>query len=93
MGGTDGLFAPMLKHVIESMLEGALDNHLQESKLSRKPNRKNGKSGKTVRSLQSRSLELECDRNGTFEPKIVAKPQLTMNQELEDNVLPCMRWG
>lgn len=31
MGGTDGVFAPMLKHLLESMLEGELDNHLQES--------------------------------------------------------------
>jgi len=74
MGGTDGLFAPMLKHLLESMLEGELDHHLQESKLSPKPNRKNGKNSKTVRSLQSGSFELEGnrDRNGTFEPKIVA---------------------
>ncbi len=35
MGGTDGVFAPMLKHLLESMLEGELDHHLQESKASR----------------------------------------------------------
>ena len=28
MGGTNGVFAPMLKHLLESMLEGELDNHL-----------------------------------------------------------------
>jgi len=62
---------------------------LQESKLSPKPNRKNGKSSKTVRSLQSGSFELEGnrDRNGTFEPKIVAKRQLIITEELEDNVI------
>ena len=32
MSGTDGVFAPMLKHLLESMLEGELDHHLQESK-------------------------------------------------------------
>ena len=89
MGGTDGVFAPMLKHLLESMLEGELENHLLENKASGESNRKNGKSKKTVRSLQSGSFELESgrDRNGTFEPKIVAKRQLIITEELEDNVI------
>ena len=89
MGGTDGVFAPMLKHLLESMLEGELDHHLQESKASGESNRKNGKTKKTVRSLQSGHFELENgrDRNGTFEPKIVAKRQLIITEELESNVL------
>lgn len=89
MGGTDGVFAPMLKHLLESMLEGELDNHLQESKSSSDPNRGNGKTKKNVRSLQSGEFELEStrDRNGTFEPKIVAKRQLIITDELEENVI------
>ena len=89
MGGTDGVFAPMLKHLLESMLEGELDHHLQESKASGESNRRNGKTKKTVRSLQSGHFELESgrDRNGTFEPKIVAKRQLIITEELESNVL------
>lgn len=89
MGGTDGVFAPLLKHLLESMLEGELDHHLRESKASSKSNRKNGKSKKTVRSLQSGHFELETgrDRDGTFEPKIVAKRQLIITEELEDNVI------
>jgi putative transposase len=89
MGGTDGVFAPMLKHLLESMLEGELDNHLQESKATDDPNRRNGRTKKNVRSLQSGEFELEStrDRNGTFEPKIVAKRQLIITEELEDNVI------
>lgn len=89
MGGTDGVFAPMLKHLLESMLEGELHHHLEESKASGIKNRKNGKTKKTVKSLQSGEFELESsrDRNGTFEPKIVAKRQLIITEELEDNVL------
>lgn len=30
--GTDGIFAPMLKHFLESALQGELENHLSESK-------------------------------------------------------------
>jgi putative transposase len=46
MGGTDGVFAPMLKHLLESMLEGELNNHLEESKAAGENNRKNGKTKK-----------------------------------------------
>lgn len=89
MGGTDGVFAPMLKHLLESMLEGELNNHLEESKAAGDNNRKNGKTKKTVRSLQSGHLEIESsrDRQGTFEPKILPKRQLIITEELEDKVI------
>jgi len=53
MGGTNGLFAPMLKHLLEAMLEAELDNHHEESKASGEPNRRNGRTSKKVRSVQS----------------------------------------
>ncbi len=89
MGGTDGVFAPMLKHLLEAMLEGELNNHLEESKAAGENNRKNGKTKKTVRSLQSGHLEIESsrDRQGTFEPKILPKRQLIITEELEDKVI------
>lgn len=95
MGGIDGVFAPMLKHLLESMLEGELEYHLEDSKASGDSNRRNGKSKKTVRSLQSGHFELESgrDRNVTFEPKIVAKRQLILIDELEDNVIPMYSKG
>jgi transposase-like protein len=89
MSGGDGVLAPLLKHLLESMLAGELDNHLAESKALGEPNRKNGKTSKTVRCLSSGEFELETsrDRNGTFEPKIVPKRQLIITEELEGNVL------
>jgi len=88
-GGTDGVFAPLMKHLLESMLDGELNNHLEEDKASGQPNRRNGKSKKTVRSMGGGSFELETgrDREGTFEPKIVPKRQLIITEELEGNVL------
>ena len=89
MSGGDGVLAPLLKHLLESMLAGELDNHLAESKASGECNRKNGKTSKTVRSLSSGEFELETsrDRSGTFEPRIVPKRQLIITEELEGNVL------
>ncbi|WP_257668756.1 transposase, partial [Parapedobacter tibetensis] len=88
-GGTDGVLAPMLKHLLESMLDGELENHLEEEKASGESNRRNGKSKKTVRSMGGGSFELETgrDREGSFEPKIVPKRQLIITEELEGNVL------
>lgn len=89
MSGGDGVLAPLLKHLLESMLAGELNNHLAASKVSGKPNRKNGKTSKTVRGLTSGEFSLESnrDRLGTFEPKILPKRQRILTEELEGNVL------
>jgi len=58
MTGTEGVLAPMMKHCLESMMAGELEHHLAESKRLDQPNRKNGKSKKTVRSLSSGEFEL-----------------------------------
>ncbi len=89
MGGTDGIFAPLLKHLLETMLDAELDHHLQESKALGEANRRNGRNSKKVRSLQSGEVEIETgrDRNGTFEPQVVPKRQLIITEELEDKVL------
>ena len=88
-GGADGVFGPMLKHLLESMLEGELNHHLAENKAGGVSNRRNGKTTKTVRSLNSGHLEIESsrDREGTFAPKIIPKRQLIVTSELEDKVL------
>jgi putative transposase len=89
MTGSDGVLAPLLKHLLESVLEGELNHHLAQDKASGQKNRKNGKTNKTVRSLSSGEFELESsrDRLGTFEPKIIPKRQLIVTQELEGHVL------
>ena len=40
-GGADGVFGPMLKHLLESMLEGELNHHLAENKAAGVSNRRN----------------------------------------------------
>jgi transposase-like protein len=71
------------------MMTGELEHHISESKLAGQPNRKNGKSKKTVRSLSSGEFELETGRGrlSTFDPKVVPKRQLIIAEELEGNIL------
>jgi transposase-like protein len=89
MSGSNGVLAPLLKHLLESVLEGELENHLADSRASGQKNRKNGKTSKTVRSLSAGEFDLESsrDRLGTFEPKIIPKRQLIITEELEGHVL------
>ncbi len=73
----DGVLAPLMKHLLESMMDGELEDHLNEEKASGNSNRRNGKTKKTVRGLNTGTFELGTGRHksGTFEPKVVPKRQ------------------
>lgn len=81
------IFGPML----QSMLEGELDDHLGYDKYERtgeaKPNSRNGHSEKTVTtSCGDVSIEIPRDRNGEFEPQAVKKYQKDVS-DIEGKVI------
>ena len=83
--GKDGILAPLIKQLTEAALEGELDSHIADDVV---PNRRNGKSKKTVKST-SGTFELDTprDRAGTFEPTIVKKYQTSVSDEIETKML------
>jgi putative transposase len=87
MSGKDGIFQPLIKHMLEEMLNSEANQYLDEHQRS-KGNRLNGKSRKQVKST-SGAFELETprDRDSTFEPKVVSKRQIVLNEDLEQRVL------
>ena len=87
MSGKDGIFQPLIKHMLEEMLNSEAAQYLDEQQRS-KGNRLNGKSRKQVKST-SGAFELETprDRDSTFEPKVVSKRQIVLNEDLEQRVL------
>jgi putative transposase len=88
LNGEKGIFAPLLKHFLEAAMAGELEAHLQEEKAAGKPNRKNGKTSKTVRSLSGEfELESSRDRSGSFEPMVLPKRQLIVTAELEEKII------
>jgi transposase-like protein len=88
MSGEKGIFAPLLKHFLESALEGELEAHLQDEKASGRSNRRNGKTSKVVKSLSGEfDLESTRDRSGSFDPMILPKRQLIITEELEEKVI------
>jgi len=71
--GKGGVLAPLLKQLTEAALEAELESHIADDVV---PNRKNGKSRKTLKTSAGRiDLETPRDRAGTFEPQIIKKHQ------------------
>lgn len=86
--GEKGIFAPLMKHFLESALQGEMDFHLKEKKANGEENRRNGRATKRVKSLSGEfDLETSRDRAGTFEPMILPKRQIIITEELEDKVI------
>lgn len=78
--GEGGLLARLTKVVVESALEGEIDDHLGYGKhdpVGR--NGENSRNGKRVKTVLTEAgpveIEVPRDREGSFEPKIVAKRQ------------------
>lgn len=91
--GEQGLFAPLLKHFLESALEGEMDSHLQQTRQAEQ-NRRNGKTSKIVKSSAG-PLELTTprDRTGTYQPQLIPKRQVVLTPQLEQKVLSLYGMG
>lgn len=85
--GKDGAFAPLLQEMLNSILEGEIEGHLDEEERD-SGNRKNGKSRKQLKT-SSGTIEVTTprDRLGSFEPEMVKKRETIMAQSLEDKII------
>ena len=85
--GTDGVFTPLLKQVIEASLEGELDDHLGETRKAEK-NRRNGHARKNIQSsLGGFEIFSPRDRNATFEPQTISKRQRVISEDMDKKIL------
>ena len=83
--GKDGILTPLIKQLTEAALEAELDSHLADDVV---PNRKNGKTRKTVKSTAGPfELDTPRDRAGTFEPQLIKKHQTSVSNEIEAKIL------
>ena len=83
--GKDGVLAPLIKRLVEAGLNGEIDSHL---KPLRKTNRRNGKTGKKVKTVFGNvDIDTPRDRDGTFEPKLLAKRQTVLGDALDHKVI------
>ena len=91
--GEDGIFTPMMKRVLESMLEGELASHMEEASGAGK-NRRNGLGVKNLKSsLGSFEISTPRDRAGTFEPEVVKKRQTTLSSDIDRKIISLFSHG
>lgn len=88
LNGEKGVFGPLIKHLLESALEGELKHHLESEQQEGRSNRRNGKTSKKVKSSAG-LLEVEGtrDRAGTFQPELLPKRQVVMSDDLESKII------
>lgn len=85
ISGKDGVLGPLVKQLTEAALAAELDSHLAQDVV---PNRKNGKSNKTIKTSDGRfDLDTPRDRAGTFEPQLIKKNQTSVSDEIEAKML------
>jgi transposase-like protein len=73
--GADGALTPLIKRLIEASLEGEMDAHLDQSR----PNRRNGKGVKRVKTSQGIvDIDTPRDRDGSYDPLLLPKRQRTL---------------
>jgi transposase-like protein len=88
--GQEGALRPLVKRLLEASLEGEMDAHLQESR----PNRRNGKGKKQVKtSMGEVSIETPRDRDGTYSPELIPKRQRSLGPSLENKILSLYSMG
>ena len=91
MKGKDGILTPLIKQLTEAAIQAELDEHLAEEDA---PNRKNGTSSKTVKTLSgSFKLDTPRDRANTFEPQLVKKNQTQLTDDLERKIIALFALG
>lgn len=85
--GKDGAFAPLLQEMLNSILDGEMEGHLDDLERSQ-GNRRNGKSKKQLKT-SSGTIEVTTprDRLNSFEPEMIKKRETIMAQSLEDKII------
>jgi len=88
----NALMREMMAEVLESSLDGELEDELGYTRYDYRnketDNSRNGFSQKTVRtSYGDMDIDVPRDRKGEFEPKIIAKHQNTLSQDVEAKII------
>jgi len=88
--GKEGAVTPLIKKLIETSLEGEMENHLDISR----PNRRNGRGKKKVKtSFGAVDINTPRDRDSTFQPQLIPKRQRSLGPSLENKILSLYSMG
>lgn len=88
--GKDGALTPLIKRLIEASLEGELDAHLEDSR----PNRRNGKGKKKVKtSYGNVDINTPRDRDSSYDPLLLPKRARTLGPSLDKKIISLYSLG
>lgn len=92
--GEDSPFSELLQGMVNMMLEGELEDHLESDKAMGNGNKRNGKTHKRVLT-QHGAIDVSTprDRTGTFEPELIAKRERQLHSGLDDQILALYAQG
>jgi transposase-like protein len=86
--GEGGILKGLIKHLVESALDGEMDAHLLQGKSEQTGNRRNGHTSKRLRTqLGEVEVSPPRDRDGSFEPQLVGKWDRELNSGLEEQII------
>lgn len=92
--GESSPFSEMLQTMVNSILDGEMDVHLEEQRKSGKRDKRNGKIGKKV-ITESGPIWVETprDRTGEFEPQVIEKRERKLTSGLDDQIIALYAQG
>lgn len=92
--GEGSPFSELLQSLVNELLEGELESHLEEERQSGKKNKRNGRIVKEVKSEAGPIwVETPRDRNGDFEPQVIGKRQRELSSGLDEQILALYAQG
>lgn len=92
--GSDSPFSEILQNMVNTMLEGEIEDFLEEEQAKGNINKRNGKQNKRVLSeFGPLDVSTPRDREGNFEPELIAKRERTLTSGLDDQILALYAQG
>ncbi len=92
--GDGSPFSELLQTMVNKMLEGEADHHIDNELLMGKKNKRNGYTKKQV-ITQSGPIEIQTprDRNSTFEPELIGKREKELHSGLDTQIIALYAQG
>jgi len=82
--GEDGILTPLIQRLLQASLDGEIQAHVEQHR----PNRRNGKKGKAVKSSQGLlRIDMPRDRDGSFNSGLLPKRATTLGDGLDNKIL------
>ena len=92
--GEDSPFSELLQSMVNQLLDGEMESFMGEERTNNRRNKRNGKSVKKVLTNSGDIyVETPRDRNGEFEPELIAKRQRELNSGLDAQILALYAQG